>query len=390
MAAAGCEVTHHASIRELPARAWDSLTGGNFYLSHRWLSVVEGDSQPPPFYLAARSDGGRIVGGLPVYRLERAPGNHLSDPASVISDRPGADGWYPALLGGARIGYANQILVDAELPAGDREAVYRTLLDSLIRRAADEGFTSGSLLYLNQAGTAQMAAVPEWPLVFSSAEAVLDVDRPSFERYVAGLSRTRRGSVRSDLRDFSRSGLESRLVRLGEVVEDAAPLAVNVQHKYGHRSSAERQLRFFGDCAERMRDDALVFGCFDGSRLIGFSLAFQWRGALYVRSAGFDYDALPRLGEHFMVMYYEPIRYAIEHGLSRVHLGIESFAAKVRRGCSLRPLWSAAWRSEPFSGEDLRGFQDLSRARLRAWDEEFAAFLDYSPSEEWGPCGVRR
>jgi uncharacterized protein len=383
MAAESYRVTCHSSVEELPAAAWDALTGGNIYLSHRWLRVVEGDSQPPPVYLAAWSSGGLLVGGLPVYRLEQAPGNRLSDPASVVSDRPGADGWYPALLGGARIGYASSILVDAGRPADDQAAICQALLDALAGYAADGGFASSSLLYLNQAGTGQVAGVHGWPLVFSSAEAVLPVTWSSFEEYLAGMSRHRRANARSDLRHFSQSRLELRVVPLGEVVTAAAPMAVNVQHKYGHQSSPVRQVRFFGDCAAQLGDDALVFGCYDGSRLIGFGLAFQWLDTLYIRSAGFDYDALPRQGEHFMVMYYEPVRYAIEHGLARVHFGTESFAAKVQRGCSLRPLWSAGRESSPFTAEDLRRLEQVSRDRLLGWDDDLGGVLGYLPSQSW-------
>lgn len=383
MGADGYEVTRHPSIQDLPAAAWDALTGGNFYLSHRWLSIVEHDSQPPPVYLAAWSSGGALAGGLPVYRLDQPPGNHLSDPAFVISDHAGADGWYPALLAGTRIGYASSILADPGMPADGQAGICQALLDALACYAADGGFASTSLLYLPGPGTAQLAEVPGWPLVFSSAEAVLPVTWSSFEEYLASLSRHRRANVRSDLRHFSQSRLRTRLVPLGEVAADAAPLAVNVQHKYGHQSSPVRQVRFFGDCAGHLGDDALVFGCFDGGRLIGFGLAFRWRDTLYIRSAGFDYDALPRSGEHFMVMYYEPIRYAIEQGLALVHFGTESFAAKVQRGCSLRPLWSAARRSHQFTGDDLRHFREISRARLHGWDEGFGDALGYLPSQAW-------
>ena len=383
MTAEPCRVTRHSSVDELPAGAWDALAGGNFYLSHRWLRVVEADSQPRPAYLAAWSPGGRLAGALPVYLLDQAPGNRLSDPASVLSDQAGTRGWYPALLAGTRIGYASSILADPGIPPDAAAGVVRTLLDALAGYADGGGFGSSSLLYLNQAGAAQLAGVPGWPLVFSSAEAVLPVTWSSFEDYLGSLTRHRRANVRADLKRFSRSGLAARLVTLGEIGAAAAPLAVNVQHKYGHQSSPVRQTRFFGDLAAGLGDDALVFGCFDGSRLVGFGLAFRWQDTLYIRSAGFDYDALARRGEHFMVMYYEPIRYAIEQGLARVHFGTESFAAKVQRGCSLQPLWSAARRSRPFTEAELGHFGEVSRARLRDWDENFADTLGYLPSRAW-------
>lgn len=382
MPAEGYRITRHASVHELPAAQWDPLTGGNFYLSHRWLAVVETDSQPPPLYLAAWSDG-TLAGALPIYQLKQAPGNQLSDPAHVISGAPGAGGWYPALLGGTRIGYASSVLTSPALRADAAAAACRSLLGALAEYAAEAGARSSALLYLNQAGTAQVSGVPGWPLVFSTAEASLRISWPSFEDYLASLSQNARANVRTDMRRFARTGLEARLVPLGEVVAAAAPLAVNVQHKYGHQSSEARQVRFFGDCAAQLRDGALVFGCFDGARLIGFVLAFPWQDTLYIRSTGFDYDAAPRQGEHFIVMFYEPVRYAIAHGLARVHFGTESFTAKLRRGCTLAPLWSAAHRDQPFSDEDLARFRDVSRTRLREWDAEFGGLLGYLPSQRW-------
>jgi predicted N-acyltransferase len=386
MAAARCTIRQHASINELPQPAWDSLAGGNFYLSHAWLSVVEIDSRPPPVYLAAWSEDDSLVGALPVYPLDEPPGNHLADPAFVVGGCVADDGWYPALCGGTRIGYSSNILVSSALPASGRAAICQALLDALARHAADSGFRSGSLLYLNSEGAAQLGAAVNWPLVFSTAEAVLDIPWASFEEYLAALTRHRRANVRADLRHFAQSGMEARLVRLGEVEREAAPLAVNVQHKYGHQSSPVRQVRFFGDCARHLGDEALVFGCFDRSELIGFALAFRWQDTLYIRSAGFDYGKLTRQGEHFTVMFYEPIRYAIEHGLTRIHFGTESFAAKAQRGCAFRPLWSAASRDRPFSAAHLRQLSDISKDRLRSWDESYAAVLGYQPSVAWEPA----
>ncbi len=82
-------------------------------------------------------------------------------------------------------------------------------------------------------------------------------------------------------------------------------------------------------------------------------------------------------------MFYEPIRYAIEHGLARVHFGTESVAAKAQRGCQFRPLWSAAWLDRPFGDTDLRRFSAVGEARLRAGDEDFAVSLGYEPSRAW-------
>ncbi len=378
------QICRHQSILELPPASWDQMTGGNFYLSHTWLSIVETDSSCPPVYLVARTAQGELAAGLPLYMLPRPPTNRLSDLAEIFAPRSGetAD-WYPATLGGARIGYANNLLVDPELPPAEQAYLCRLLLSAMATETPDRCTRTSALLYLTECGARQMAADSSWLLAFSSAEAVLDIQWSSLEEYAAALGPSQRRTVRADLRAFERSGLTTTTVFLRDVVSETAPLAVNVQHKYGHDSTVDRQLRFFGTCADCLGDSAIVLGCRDGSRLVGYSFNIVWGNTLYVRSAGFDYTAAPRQGEHFVIMYYQPIQYAIDAGLRRIHFGTQSFATKVRRGCRLAPLWSAIRNDPPVTEAVRNAVAENSRRRLRQWDAELGPALGYLPSQRW-------
>ena len=76
----------------------------------------------------------------------------------------------------------------------------------------------------------------------------------------------------------------------------------------------------------------------------------QWRGqiigphgsgksTLAVRAAGFAYERLRGAAEYFNLIYYRPIRWAYEHGVRQIHLGIGSLHTKTLRGGRLAPLW---------------------------------------------------
>lgn len=91
---------------------------------------------------------------------------------------------------------------------------------------------------------------------------------------------------------------------------------------------------------------------------------------------GFDYEALADAFEYFNLTIYIPLRYAFAHGLKRIHLGRESYVAKLRRGAVAEPLWSVevprAGRS-PVVGKAWRAYNTATRAR---WCRDHGAELD--------------
>jgi uncharacterized protein len=382
------QVRELASVTEIPEREWNRLVPDeNFYLSHRWLRTLERNSAMPARYLVLRRGDNEILGALPCY-VARSPGtNMLSDPGAVLATVTGsgtAADWLPSMLCGARVGYSSDLLLAPHQSSRTAVDTVRALVDALEHRAHELAVAGCAFLYLNQGG--QRRILPHltgWAPLFASAEAWLDVPWASFDEYVKWLPASRRSIVRRDVHRFQQGPCLLQEGQLANWYEQTARLQVNVQRKYAHPATVNAMSEMFSWWADDVGDCSVVFLCRQGDLLVGYSLAFRWGGTLYLRSAGMDYDQLTGSAEYFNVTYYAPIRYAIRHGLHRIHFGMESFRPKCLRGARLSPLWSAVRANRPVSRDLPAALRSWHERQARYWDDQYADLLHYRPSQAW-------
>ena len=108
---------------------------------------------------------------------------------------------------------------------------------------------------------------------------------------------------------------------------------------------------------------------------------YRWEDILYGRLAGFDYDRLRGAFEYFNLAFYRPFAYCARYGLTTLHLGIESRAAKALRGATMRPLWSAVVPADARTGEPRAALR-----RPELVDERLAELRRYSEArlpDDW-------
>ncbi|MEU9851934.1 GNAT family N-acetyltransferase [Streptomyces sp. NPDC047974] len=321
-----------ATLDQVPAQAWDALAEPEgFYMSHGWLRSVERESGASVSYLLAY-DADRLVGGLPLYEIEREHNVFYSLEPRL--KQMGASGdWGVA---GAHRGYSSGILraPDAE------DAVLDALLDA--RRERQPASRSGSLFLFATSRTASALHRRGAAVDFDCGDASLVTGGATFADYCAGLRSRHRISLRREYQRFLAAGYELGTERLGSCLEEAAPLLANLQSKYGHATTAADTVRMFADQAACLDDHSVVFTARSRGRLVAVSVMYEWKGTLYARAAGFDYEALRDAYEYYGICYYTPIDYMSGRGLDRLHLGIGAYGAKVNRGALLSPLWTVA------------------------------------------------
>lgn len=358
-------------IADVDAAEWDRLVpAGAMYLRHAWLATLEGNEHFVPRYLLARDPAGRLVGALPTY-LTDGRGSKLYDPFVHLLERAGRPSeerarWFPALLGGTRASFVNDLLLDPAGSDSSRRQCLTALVGAFDRAVAERGARSAAWMYTTTEATRSlMPLAGDAVVLLAGASTRLRVTWDSLDAYCSSRSRNRAKAIRREIRRFRGSGAVVERGRLADHYADAGPLLANVERRHGHDTTAARMTEVLRMKAAHVGDDAVVLLCRRDERLVAFSVVFPRGDELYVWGYGCDYDACGDDFEYFNLVFYEPIEYAIETGRSTIHLGVESYEAKVARGAEPVPLWSLI--------APTAGLGDDWRASLGAWNERARA-----------------
>jgi uncharacterized protein len=331
-------------ISALPEVEWDAVTADSLYTCHRWLSFVERDTSADCRYVAVERDG-QLVAALPLYWVFEEE-NEFYDPKRLVDGR-----WQGSyLIAGARRGYVNELPGSALLPERERRRVLSVLLGEVERQA--EACDGVLFLYMpghtcDELGRLRPAVAP----LLTSMDAYLALPGSEFGDYLSVLRKQARTNARREFATYRAAGFATGFERIGDCCDEAAPLLQQLQARYGHGGDEEHYRRMLRRHAEALDDLSLVVTARRAGRLAAFALFYLWGRTMYLRLAGFNYALLADAFEYFNVAFYVPIEWAYVHGYAQLHLGRESFDAKLRRGARLRPMLSAAL---PPAGEAAR------------------------------------
>jgi predicted N-acyltransferase len=293
--------------------------------------------------------------------------------------------WFPALLGGTRAGYANEVLLAPHLTAEEGGRVSASILRALFRMADVHQVRSVAFMYLNSQGVRDVGPHlgPDSRLLLTDADTFLDVSWSTFDEYLRWLTANRRRSAKREIRQFHGSGFKVSIGKLSEWYEEAGPLLSNLMNRYGARLTPEQMTRYLANQAAVLDDESVVFLCHQSGNLVGFSLFYDWAGTLYGRVCGLDYDRAGSNAEYFNLAYYLPIRYAIEQGLRSIRFGIKSYDAKLMRGAKLEPLWSAITASSSTSPQWRDALVGWNETEYGRWNELYGSLAGGLPEAQW-------
>jgi hypothetical protein len=333
------------SVAKLPVRADDLFVDVPFFGTREWLHFCEYHAYSEPEHLVAADDSGRILGVLPTFAIsyEGNPRYRPNEDAAGTLPEPlrAESAWFPGVVLGARAGNGNALLLNPALDAADRAGVLGPLLRAARSRAEASGARALWMPYLTTAQASEvLSAWPEADVHLSrEVDLVIPLPGPSFEDYVAAMTKKRRANIRRQRRAFQASDPELDRVAFDDAVcGQIAPLLALMQAKHGMPRTSEW-------LADRLRHQAADIGRYASvlllrrnGRLVAFQVLLRYRGQSMAFSVGLDYNAAAPY-DYFNMAFYEPIEVALARGDRSLAMGVTASEAKMLRGAVPVPVW---------------------------------------------------
>ena len=362
-----------SGVQAVDASHWDSLAGGDPFLSHAFLSALEDSGSvgpgtgwsPAPILIEEES---QLLSAAPAYLKSHSQGEY-------VFDHGWADAWERA---GGRYYPKLQVAVPFTPVPGARLLGSRPqqLLAAAEAVTIQNDLSSAHITFVDEAG-ARECAERGWLVRDGIQYHWFNRGYRTFGDFLATLRSSKRKAIRKE-RSAAQTAVETRALRGGEIgaVEWDAMWAF-YQDTGGRKWGRPYLTReFFDLLSERMGDQLLLFLAYRGDRPIAGALNLIGPAGLYGRYWGCT-EEVPFL--HFELCYYRAIEWAIANGLSQVQAGAQG-EHKLARGYEPVITRSAHFIPTRSFRDAVSDFLDQERAAVSQELEWLRGSLPYRSS----------
>ncbi len=374
------KIATFSGIDGLDGPQWNALVRGRYpFLQHGFLAAMErhgcvGEGAGwIPRHLGC-FEGGRLVGGMPLYEKHNSWGEFVFDHAWADAFQRAGIEYYPKLVNA--IPFTPACGPRAPAREAGRGEIVRALLGGARELMGRGGFSGVHSLFV-EAGEFEL---------LNTAEAVTRVDCQfhwhnrgyrDFEEFLGTLKAKKRKNIRRERARVAQSGVVIR--RLdghsagAREWRDFSRLYRGIyDRKYGYPAFNEG---FFAEVAALMPDQVQLVMAYRGGRddeAVAAALMYLDDHTLYGRHWGCSgyLDCL-----HFEVCYYQGIEICIERGLRRFDPGAQG-EHKIARGFTPAPTRSLHWMAHSPFARAIRQFAGHERSGVRAY---INAVREHSP-----------
>lgn len=327
------------TVAVVPEAAWDAVAGGEWSYAWRWQRLMEGQLRGyQPRYVLVYA-GTELVAvafcmTVPPYLLPKRFPRAIQPLVELVLCKTMLVCAAPlsARLEGLMIrpGWSDpQLIVAQVLRAMQR--LSRRSFQLLHVFAATTAHDGPILRGLQQRGCEPVAVGPY---------VTLDVTWASFSEYLRALPRKRRTDIQRQLNNAERNGqIRIEALRPGEVtVPDAElyRLLANVAQRYGEDPQVAPG--FFAALREELPTRSVLFIAWAGEQVAGFFTGLHDDHSIAFPLIGQDHALARQYGIYFL-LHFAVIRYAIEHDLELINMGLTQLELKRRLGYQPNPRY---------------------------------------------------
>ncbi len=332
------------SLARVAADEWNSLAGGDPFLSHEFLSALHETGCASsatgwtPQYLLLRS-GAALAGAMPLYLKEHSYGEYVFDWAWADAYHRHGIAYYPKLLSAIPFTPVTGTRLLAAADA-DRDR----LIQAALAFAGKLGVSSLHCLFPTPADAQRLCAhgmMPRTTVQFHW----LNRGYASFDAFLAEFSHDKRKKVKQERRKTAAAGIRFKWLEGDEIRErDWAFFHRCYRQTYReHRSTPYLSLEFFCRIGAALPRHLVLIVAERDHDPIAASLHVRNAGRLCGRHWG-ALQHHPAL--HFETCYYQGIEYCIARGIAAFEGGSRG-EHKLARGLLPVETCSAHWLAHP-------------------------------------------
>jgi len=392
-------------LGEVPASAWDALTGEDDpFVEHRFLHALETSGSVGeragwiPLHVTVWEEpedrldddspvggggagdvpaGERLVAALPLYAKTHSYGEYIFDWAWADAAMRLGLRYYPKLVSMVPVTPATgrRLLVHPALSGDRRRRALAVLTEGAFAAAEATESSSVHLLFLRDQEAADLGFDERLAPRLTHQFHWTNEGYGSFDDFLGRFRSSMRKQVRKERRRVAESPLRVS-VRSGTELDEREWSALYRFYKDTCRRKGSYPYltkRFFTEVRDRLPDRVVSAMAHDPSgEPVAGSLNFEKGAVLYGRYWGCleEYDML-----HFELCYYQLIERAIDRGMARFEAGAQG-THKLRRGLMPAPIHSLHWVRDPVLADAVRDFLPREAASVRRQMEELA---DHGP-----------
>ncbi len=310
----GFTVTTANRIDDMDIEVWDQLGAGTPFSSARWSRLAEQivEDFDARYILLTRD---RKPVGRASVAFEKNPGMSISQPlmrafvTRLLSQYPMVYCHAPP----ANIAQMSGLI----LPPGDEVAALHLIHDTLWQIAAVRPSSYLVMGWLS-AHERQFIEQLEGYTLLPDSNMVLELSAPSFDKFIEKLSKSARRNFRDNNKFAEEMNLRvERATHYSQHSERLWELINNVDDHHKNVGTTPYHRDAFSTIERDFAGQQTMLLAWAGEKLVGCLLLLHDQGVLRITLIGRDYDY-----EYvYFQIFYEMVRYAIEHGLQRIYGG---------------------------------------------------------------------
>jgi uncharacterized protein len=368
------EIRLASSVGGIDAAAWDLLSGGDPFVSHAFLSLLEdsgsvgeGTGWSPAPLIVHR--GSAMVGAAPAYLKSHSQGEYVFDHGWAEAWERAGGRYYPKL----------QIAVPFTPVPGPRLLGMepQALLAGAEALTVQNDLSSAHITFIDETGL-RACKDRQWLVREGLQYHWFNRGYGDFADFLASLSSRKRKAIRKE-RAAARNGLTFETLRGAEIRSEHLDAMYLFYQDTGSRKWGRPYLTqaFFQAAADQLGDRLLLMLAFrDGTPIAG-ALNLIGPDTLYGRYWGATED-VPFL--HFELCYYQAMDWAIMHDLGSVQAGAQG-EHKVARGYEPVVTRSAHFIPNPGFRDAVANFLEQERDAVGNESEWLRQSLPYRSSD---------